>query len=272
MEAEYNLPCRQLPPAFPIVLPLVLILLGEILLFMGNFEGSVLVHLVNIAFCFVVPIFFRSEQSIWQAFSLISTLRVLNLSMPRFDPITLHWIPLIYAPIIILGFLAIRNKNSGWMDYVKKIKSSVSNVHSSKIINYYTFGIAIAFLLAILEFVILNTTIPELEIVPDLNIDNIALSFVILFLFVSLGEELVFRKILQDRLETILNPFSAILIASTAFAFMYLSYESIFFALHMFSVGLMLGIFYHRTKSLILIVIIHGSLDFFLFVLFPLIL
>ena len=124
-------------------------------------------------------------------------------------------------------------------------------------------------MLANIEFKILSLSIPDLRLVPDLSLESLALLFVVMVFFVGLGEELVFRYILQARLEASLGAVGAILMASLVFSIMHSGYGSYIYMVYVFCVSLVLGILYYRTKSLAFVALVHGTLNFFLFSLLP---
>lgn len=261
----------NVPTAFPIVLPMILIVVGEALLFLGDLEGSIAVHLVNILVCVMVPILLRGNQVIWQAFMLVSMLRVLNLGMPRFTELTLYWMPFIYAPIILISIMLVRDTTLDFRDYLQKLKKFLHLVPrmSGWKIYYLPIGILIALILANIEYYVLSLSISDLRLVPDLNLWNLVFLFSIMVFFVGLGEELVFRYILQTRLDASVGVVGALLITSLVFSLMHSGYGSFAYMTYVFCVSLVLGTLYHRTKSLWFVTLIHGTLNFFLFSLLP---
>ncbi len=261
----------HLPMVLPVAVPMALILIGEMLLFANNLEACVIVHLLNILVCVMAPILLKENPILWQSFSLVSILRVLNLGMPKFATMTLYWIPLVYAPVIFVAFLLIRDESNGIMDYLRGLKKffAFSPKASGWKAYYLPIGLAIAILLANIEFKILSLTIADLRMIPDLGFWNMGLLFMVMVFFVGLGEELVFRYILQARLEGAIGAIGAILISSVAFAAMHSGYQSIPYVLYVFFVALILGSLFHRTKSLAFVALIHGTLNLFLFSLLP---
>lgn len=257
--------------ALPIVLPMAVIIVGEAFLFSGNLEGSIAVHLLNILVCVMVPILLRENPAVWQAFMLLSIMRVLNLGMPRFTELTLYWMLMVYAPIILICFMLIRDEARGFGDYLKGAKRffNISSRTPGWKSYYLPIGIIIALALANFEFEVLSQSMSDLRLVPDLSLGSLFLLFSVMVFFVGLGEELVFRYILQTRLETSVGVIGAILITSLAFSVMHAGYESYLYLIYVFFVSLVLGFIYHRTKSLAFVSLIHGTLNFFLFSLLP---
>jgi membrane protease YdiL (CAAX protease family) len=248
-----------------------MILLGEALLFVGNLSASVTVHLLNILICVMAPFLLQANPIIWQSFSLVSMLRVLNLGMPTFATLTIYWLPLVYAPVIIVGFLLVRNESLHWKDYLLKVKKffELRIRPAGWKLWYLPAGFALSLVLANIEFKVLSRTIIDLRMIPDLGIGNLIVLYLVMVFFVGLGEELVFRYILQARLEGVLGALGAIMVASVTFAAMHSGYQSTVYIAYVFLVAFLLGSLYYRTRSLALVSLIHGTLNFFLFSFLP---
>jgi len=271
MDVRYKLSSGNFPSAMAIIVPFAFIFLGEALLFAGDLEGCATVHILNILICVLAPILLKQHSMIWQSFMLVSLLRALNLAMPRFDELTILWMPLIYAPIVVVGFLLIRDESRGLVSYFREVVHFFNFVPSQPgwKIYYIPLAFGIALLAANIEFVILNMTVPDLRLIPELSFGYLALLFGVMVFFVGLGEELVFRYVLQSRLHAAVGIIPALLISSVAFALMHSGYTSLTYMLYVFGISLMLGLLFHRTKSLALITLVHGALNFFLFSFLP---
>ncbi len=271
MEFHFSRLNVHLPMVLPIALPMAMILLGEGFLFVGNFDSCIIMHLLNILVCVMVPLLMRENPIIWQCFSLVSMLRVLNLGMPKFTTMTLEWIPLIYAPVIVVAFLLIRDESLGFKDYVVKMRSfvSLSKERSGWKVYHLPLGLGIALLLANIEFNVLSMTIPDLRMISDMSLENLVFLFVVMVFFVGLGEELVFRYLLQTRVQGTLGVLGAIAVSSIMFAVMHSGYQSLPYLIYVFVVALFLGVSFYKTKSLAYVTLIHGALNFFLFSFLP---
>lgn len=253
------------------VVPMAMILIGEAFLFFGNYDACIIIHLLNILLCVMMPIVMKESPIIWQSFSLISMLRVLNLGTPKFTTMTLYWIPLIYLPVIIVAYLLIRDESLGVRDYVNKLRTffTLSNEVPGWKLYYLPLGLAVALFLANIEFNVLSMTIKDLRMIPDLSLENLALLFVVMVFFVGLGEELIFRYILQTRLYGSIGIMGAIAVSSLMFATMHSGYQSPIYLVYVFSVAVLFGTLFYRTKSLALVTLLHGALNFFLFSFLP---
>lgn len=271
MEFRFSRQNVHLYMLLPIALPMAMIMLGEGFLFVGNLDACIILHLLNILVCVMVPLLMRENPIIWQSFSLVSMLRVLNLGTPKFTTMTLEWIPMIYAPVIIVAFLLIRDESLGIKDYIVRLRSflSLSRERPGWKLYYLPLGLAFALLLANVEFSVLSMTIADLRMVPDMSLESLALLFVVMVFFVGLGEELVFRYILQTRVQGTLGVLGAIAVSSIMFAVMHSGYQSVPYLIYVFVVALFLGVSYYKTKSLAYVTLIHGALNFFLFSFLP---
>ena len=87
--------------------------------------------------------------------------------------------------------------------------------------------------------------------------------------FVAMGEEILFRALVQNDLVRALGWKQGIILASLLFAVMHLTWRSIPELVFVFFVGLLLGYVYHRTKSLTAPIVMHGIGNTFLVAIMP---
>jgi len=271
MDVSFKQCDSQLSQALSIALPFSFILLGEALLFAGDLGNCAIVHLLNILICILVPILLRLDSLIWQSFSLLSILRVLNLAMPAFNELTVLWMPLIYAPIILAGFLLIRDETRGPIDYIRDLAHFFDYSRSAKgwKIYYLPLALVLALFVANIEFKVLSLTMSDLRMIPELSWSYLGLLFIVMVFLVGLGEELVFRYILQTRLQASVGIIPALLITSAAFSLMHSGYTSLIYMVYVFGVSLMFGLLFYKTNSLAFVSLLHGTLNFFLFSILP---
>ena len=261
----------QLPAALSIIIPFGMIVIGEALLFNGNLEGSAAAHALNILLSILIPILLKQNPLIWQAFSLVSLIRVLNLAMPTFHELTLLWMPLIYGPILLVGFLMVRDETKRPLEYVYDLARffRISPSATGWKLYYLPFALIVAVVAANIEFIVLSQTIMDLRLIPELSPEYLALIMMVMVFFVGLGEEVVFRYILQTRLQAMVGIGASLIITSLTFAFMHSGYTSLIYMAYVFGISMILGLLYDRTKSLALVALIHGMLNFFLFSFLP---
>lgn len=271
MDVRFKRESIQLPAALSIIIPFGMIAIGEALLFNGNLEGSAAAHALNILLSILIPILLKQNPLIWQAFSLVSLMRVLNLAMPTFHELTLLWMPLIYGPILLVGFLMVRDETKRPLEYVYDLARffRMSPSATGWKLYYLPFALIVAVVAANIEFIVLSQTITDLRLIPELSPEYLALLMMVMVFFVGLGEEVVFRYILQTRLQAMVGIGASLIITSLTFAFMHSGYTSLIYMAYVFGISMILGLLYDRTKSLALVALIHGMLNFFLFSFLP---
>ncbi len=252
-----------------VVVPIILIASAEAFFFAKDLEIPLALHGLNILYCVMAPLLLGLRPQVFQAFSLVSVLRIMNIGMPAFFDMTIYWLPFIYIPVIAVGLMI------AWSDFsetpftlgraVKLVRERLAQVDGRKTGIYIAVGLGLGALLGFIEYQLLT---PE-KLIPDITIGSMITLGVVMFLFVGLGEELVFRYLLQDRLKTIMGAAIAIFLSSFTFAMMHSGYSSAYYLVYVFFVGLLFGISYEKTRSLLFVTVLHGSINFFLFSVFP---
>jgi len=190
---------------------MILIAFGELLLFTGNATLGVAVHILNLQ-TIIVSMFIRAEETsqtvldkqILQSLLLLLLLRIINVSMPFFFTMTLYWYPLIYGPLFLSIYLILRYQNSSFDDI---------GMHTKHLHYYIPLALIIGAVLALVEYRIIH---PE-PLIPELGITNMVTLVIIMFIFVGLVEELIFRSILQTKLQQSVEPWEGLLVASILF-------------------------------------------------------
>jgi membrane protease YdiL (CAAX protease family) len=99
----------------------------------------------------------------------------------------------------------------------------------------------------------------EEKVVPIFINSNIV-DLVLIALLAGVGEELFFRGWLQGALANRLGLWLGILIGSAIFGFAH--YLSFTYAIYAFITGIYLGVIYHLTGNLFVVMTIHGLYDF----------
>lgn len=254
-----------------IIVPSGMIFLAEGLYFTGHIETGQAVHALNIFLCFLLPLVLGTELLLYQSFALISLIRVVGLGMPKFFSLTMYnYIP-IYAAAI-LGAIIVLRENRTMRQELAAISSMLKGTWARMRgsfwlwISYLVVGILLGLMFASIEYYII---FPE-SLVPSLSFANLVILGFIMIFFVGFGEELMFRAILQRRLQSKMGVWPGVLLASLVFAAMHSIYISVPYLAYVFAVGLVLGVIYQRTKSLSFVSLVHGSINFFLFSLIPL--
>ncbi|MDY9928089.1 type II CAAX endopeptidase family protein [Methanosarcina sp.] len=238
--------------------PVIAIAFAELLIFSGRInEAAVAYTLLLIILSFSIIVSKKLEiRKIHQAFILLPILRLVNLSMPIFFESNLYSFLFIYVPMAIPAtIISVHQEIPGEKkaDLLKKMKV------------YLPFSILAGLILAEAEYLIIRTS----PLIPDLSPVNLLQLTIIMIFVVGFVEEFIFRGIIQTRLEEFLGPAGGILLASLLFGIMHSSYGTHYEIAYTFLAGGILGYLFYRTKSLSLVVMIHGFINIFLFGLIP---
>nr|QNO49300.1 hypothetical protein ANJBEOKM_00040 [Methanosarcinales archaeon ANME-2c ERB4] len=245
------------------VISMIMIALGELLIFSGNATLGVAVHILNLQMI-IVSMFIKGEETdqivldkqILQSLLLLLLLRIINVSMPFFFTITLYWYPLIYSPMFISIYLILRYQDTSFDDI---------GMHTKHLRYYIPLALIIGAILAWVEYRIIH---PE-PLIPELRIANMLTLVIIMFVFVGLVEELIFRSILQTKLQQSIGISSGLLVASVLFGIMHSGYGSVYELLFATAAGLIIGYLYQKTGSLPFVTVIHGTVNVLLFGVLP---
>ncbi len=218
-----------------------------------NQNLSLFLHLVTI-FIATFYVIFTKKGFYILSLALPSILRLLNFSMPIFFSYTIYWFPLIYAPVFASVYVTVRALNLSTDDIGLKM---------DRFYIYLPIAVLIGYVLASIEYRILQ---PE-PLIPEFTMSNILTLFIVMFVFVSLAEELIFRSVLQTSLENNFGMLKGLLLATVVFAVMHADKGPVEFVF-VFSAGLLIGYIFQRTRSLFFITIIHGTINVLIFGLF----
>ncbi len=238
-----------------IIFPILGIIVAEILISYEKIFSGLSIHIFNLL-GIILFIIFRSQDTkikyLFQSLILIILLRITNLSMPQFFTITLDWFPLVYGVMFLPIYQTIKYQN---IDI---------GINFKKLYIYIPMSIIIGFFLAIVEYKILTPN----PLINNDQISNILLISIIMFAFVGIVEELIFRSILQTRLQKVIGLRYGLLITSFIFGIMHYShgFDELLFVTNF---GIILGYIYMKTNSLPFIVSIHGIENILLYGILP---
>ncbi len=241
-----------------VMLTLCLIMLAEVLLFSGRMEYAVWVH-VLVLIGLGVAIIQLSESDVYrtlQALMLLPLLRLVNISMPVFYEMTLYSYVFIYAPLLIPVYLvAVHQKFTAAQ--LGLIKGNVKLI--------IPFSIVVGLAIAEGEYYIIKPG----YLIPDLSLWSVLELSIVMLLFIGLVEELIFRSIVQTRLEGTFGMFYGLIVTSVIFGIMHSGYGTAYEMLFTSLAGLAIGYLFQVTRSLPLIAMTHGFVNIFLFGFIP---
>lgn len=242
-----------------LAIPTVAIAFAELMIYAGRqFEAMEIYALILLGLSFSTMLIKNKEiQKTYQALILLPILRLIDFSMPLFYEEKLYNLIFIYGLLAIPVSIAATNQG---------FTRTQLGITFEKIGIYIPFSIFLGFLLGAGEFFIVGKN----PLIQDLSILNLLSLTLIMVFFVSPIEEIIFRSILQNRLEIVLGSREALIITSILFGLMHSGYGNIYEIFYIFSVGFLIGSLFYRTRSLPLVALIHGFMNVFFFGIIPL--
>ncbi len=238
--------------------PVIAITFAELLIFGGRLNEAAIVYtLLLLAFSFSTAVAKDQEiRKINQAFLLLPVFRLVNLSIPIFLKVNLYSFVFIYASLAMSAIIAITHQN-----IVLETKKNLLR----RIWFYLPLSILAALVFAEAEYMLIGAR----PLIPEISQVNLLELIVIMVFVVGLVEELIFRVILQTRLEEFIGPAAGILFASLLFGVMHSGYGTPYEMGFTFLAGCFLGYCFYKTRSLPLVILINGLTNVFLFGVIP---
>lgn len=135
-------------------------------------------------------------------------------------------------------------------------------------------GLIFGVIMGFMEFAILSSDMERYLLFQQITIPNFVLLMAVMFWFVALGEELLFRGLAQTALERDLkNPVLALSIVSATFAVMHLGYVTspmkMLEIVYVYLAATVIGYGFMKSRSLLFPVIAHGVANTLLFGVLP---
>ena len=181
-----------------------------------------------------------------ESLALLPLYILFTASLPWFFIGQQYLLPAVYS--IILGLVL-------WQVYQRKLSlKQLFGFSKEKLLRYSLVGLAIGILMGIGEYFILHPA----PAFPTFEVKYLLRDMVYMLLFVGIGEELLFRGLIQRDLIGAFGWKWGLVGASLVFAVMHLTWRSIPELGFVFLAGLLLGFLYWKTKSLVAPIVAHG--------------
>jgi len=238
-----------------LILPVILILLAEFLIFLGKPNAALPIHALNLIFLILSSIFINNR--IYPALMLLPLFRLLNVAMPVFFNLTLYSYSMVYAPMFIPIYFLVKDGFVG---------RSEAGMTFKGFLYYFPLAISVGFALGWGEY---NVIHPQL-LTPGANVKDVFILAVTMIFFVGVVEEFIFRSSLQTVLEERLGSIAGLLLASIIFGFMHSGYQMPQELLYVSFAGIVFGLLFWLTRSLPIISLAHGVTNISLFLIVPL--
>ncbi len=177
---------------------------------------------------------------------LIPLYILLTSSLPWFFLSQAFLLPAVYSVILALCAWHIYRKNTSLRDI---------GLNRQKIPKYILIGILVGLPLGAGEYFII-TPVPSF---PTFEVRYLFRDILYMVAFVGLGEELLFRGLLQRDMTNLFGWKWGLLTASLLFMVMHLTWRSLPELGFTFGAGLIFGYLYYRTRSLTAPIVAHGA-------------
>lgn len=237
-----------------LILPVFLVILAEILIFIGNADAAMPVHALNLVFLSLSSIYINNR--IYPAIMLLPLFRLLNVAMPIFFDMTLYSYPLVYAPMFIPIYIILKERF---------ISPSEAGLTFERFWFYLPLSISLGMAIGWGEYLVLQPQMLTVENDPW----DIVILVVTMILFVGVIEEFVFRSSLQTVLQERIGPIAGLALTSIIFGFMHSGYRLPQELLYVTLAGIAFGILFSVSKSLPITALAHGITNISLFFVAP---
>lgn len=242
-----------------ISIPIFGIIAGELIMFYGQILTGLEVHIINFLYIILIIIFGKlslKERNVLQSLTLLILLRMINLSIPQFFTTTLMQYPLIYGIMFLPIYFTIKDQQMSRNDI---------GINFRKLYIYIPIAIGIAIMAAIIE----HRIIDPMGMITKIRFSDVALISMVMFAFVGITEEIIFRSILQTRFEKILGLRYGLLLTGGIFGMLHTSYGILDEVLFAIIFGIVLGYIFQKTRNLLFVTSIHGATNVVLFGILP---
>ncbi len=181
-----------------------------------------------------------------ESMALIPLYILFTSSLPWFFINQQYLLPAVYSCILGLVF---------WHVYQKHLSlKQIFGFRKEHLVKYLLIGLALGIPLGTMEYLILHPA----PTFPTFEVKYLFRDMAYMLLFVGLGEELLFRGLIQQDLTGAFGWKWGLFGASLLFAVMHLTWRSIPELGFVFFAGLILGFLYWKTKSLVAPIVAHG--------------
>jgi membrane protease YdiL (CAAX protease family) len=209
--------------------------------------GIILALFLALIIYMVIPVV-RLEQSFTdcvESLVLIPLYILLTSSLPWFFLSQELLLPAVYSTILAL---------CAWHIYRKNISLRDIGFSRDRVLRHVLIGVLVGVPLGVGEYFIITPA----AAFPTFEIKYLMRDLAYMVIFVGLGEELLFRGLVQRDMTNLLGWKWGLLGASLMFGVMHLTWRSILELGFTSLAGVLLGYLYYRTRSLTSPIVAHG--------------
>lgn len=243
---------------YVIILCLFLIVDGELSILFGDISVGMSIYVTGLlAIMFVIFSDISIDvKNIFQCMILLILLQMASLSIQQIYTTTLLQYVMIYGVVLIPIFTIIRNQ---------KLSSMELGISLNKLYVYIPISIVIGIMAGMVEYKILNPS----ALIDQISSSNIFLITVVMF-FIATVEGLIFRSVLQTRIERVFGLKYGILLSGTIFGIMYIANGLLNEVVFEIMFGTFLAYIFQKTRSIPFTISIQGVANIMLFGILPL--
>lgn len=231
------------------------IAISELMMMFGDIFYGMVVHTASLLAIIFLIIFGKSDiktKYVLQSLILLILLRMVSISMPQIFANILLQYSLIYGVMFIPIYLIIKGQNIS----AKELGLNFKNMHI-----YFPLAIIIGIMTGFVEYSIIN----PVSLIERVRFSDIVLMSIVMFIFVGAVEEVIFRSILQTRLQKVLGMEHGILVSGVIFGIMHAGYGLIDEIIFTGYLGIVIGYIFHKSKSVPFVISIHAVTNIILF-------
>lgn len=235
------------------------IIISELVMLRGNIFYGLGLYIINLLIIIFLIILSRLEIKMkyaLQSLVLLILLRMISISIPQFFANVLLQYSLIYGVMFIPIFSIIKGQN---------ISAKELGINFKKLYIYIPLAVLMGIILGFIEYKIIDPA----SLIERIKFSDIVIMFIVMFIYVATAEEIIFRSILQTRLQKVLGIKYGILISGTIFGIMHAGYGIINDIIFAGILGIVLGYIFYRSESIPFVILIHGVANVTLFGLLP---
>ena len=235
------------------------IIISELMILYEDILYGLGMHIINLLVIIFLVIFSRSDiktKYVLQSFTLLILLRIVSVSIPQIFTNVLLQYSLVYGIIFIPIYLIIKGQN---------ISSKELGINFKKIYVYIPLAMLIGPIIGFIEYNIIN----PISLIERIRFSDMVLIFMVMFVFVGTVEEIIFRSILQTRLQRVIGIKYGILVSGIMFGMMHTGYGMINEIIFTVILGIIFGYLFHKSNSIPFVITVHTVANVTLFGFLP---
>jgi len=190
----------------------VTVVAAELLVYFGAVRTTLLLYLLTFVSLLLLPIGIGAVPDLFRAFALVPLFRLVNLGMPVFVETTLGWLGIVYLCLVIAT--AVTAATLSTARFV-----TVDDLRRLLLYSPLVGGVALAFGAA--EYAVLR---PDPLVSSLIGFEGV-LFVVVMIVFVSLGEEFLFRGVIQSTVADHVGPGLAVAVSALLFGVLHSGFE-----------------------------------------------